>query len=572
MVVIGRNDNHGYNLHKRVASSLNSIANILNDEDEIIFVDWNTPEDMPALLISIGDTLTAKAKKVLRLITIDPEIHSKVSQGSHRKLLEPIARNVGIRMSDSDSDWVLSTNTDMLFYFPNAKKLDEILKDREPALFTMFRNEIPEYFWDSLERNKPEKTRIALSRLANSPVRRNILLSNTIESRFIHYPDGVGDFQLAPRSFWFEMKGFAEDKLLGWHNDTRLVIQMAKKLKCRVELLSPKDIVGFHQNHYRSLVEGQDNSNVNSTSVVFSEYNNGDTWGLSEEKHCKVPYLVLEKETKESYLLSERLPTSDSNVSEITESLESIHNSLTDDYRRLLFFLQDDISILKSGGRVIYIGWNFQFFESLSSVVDKNLEVIDCGVSEKAETTFEYINLLQISHKDILLIDLGLDSRRDSDRELNDIGRDFGTAGGMNEDDWRRLAISNAKLIPILGKYLHENQLQTKVGFLRNQNWPTLQLSKCYFSLPLFNNYSGYLSGRVKGKFSSDILRRTFLSASVSQYLTLQKREISNTVVKEWTTPRVMSILMTIRPYQLYKRLPNRIKSPIRRIAFRFFS
>ena len=48
IVLYGRNDNYGYNLHKRAALSLNCMAEVLTDpSDEILFVDYNTPDDLP---------------------------------------------------------------------------------------------------------------------------------------------------------------------------------------------------------------------------------------------------------------------------------------------------------------------------------------------------------------------------------------------------------------------------------------------------------------------------------------------------------------------------------------------
>ena len=46
-ILYGRNDNYGYNLHKRAALSFNCIAEVLDETDEIIFVDYNTPDDFP---------------------------------------------------------------------------------------------------------------------------------------------------------------------------------------------------------------------------------------------------------------------------------------------------------------------------------------------------------------------------------------------------------------------------------------------------------------------------------------------------------------------------------------------
>ena len=63
VVIYGRNDNYGYNLHKRAAISFNCIAEVLTDPtDEILFVDYNTPDDFPTFPEAIQDTLTERAR------------------------------------------------------------------------------------------------------------------------------------------------------------------------------------------------------------------------------------------------------------------------------------------------------------------------------------------------------------------------------------------------------------------------------------------------------------------------------------------------------------------------------
>ena len=40
VIIYGRNDSHGYNLHKRAAISFNALAEVMSDpDDEILFVD-----------------------------------------------------------------------------------------------------------------------------------------------------------------------------------------------------------------------------------------------------------------------------------------------------------------------------------------------------------------------------------------------------------------------------------------------------------------------------------------------------------------------------------------------------
>ena len=68
VILYGRNDSHGYNLPKRAAISLNCIAEVLSDpDDEIMFVDYNTSNDLPTFIEAIYDTLTPKAKSRLRV-------------------------------------------------------------------------------------------------------------------------------------------------------------------------------------------------------------------------------------------------------------------------------------------------------------------------------------------------------------------------------------------------------------------------------------------------------------------------------------------------------------------------
>ena len=64
VILYGRNDSHGYNLHKRAAISFNALAEVMSDpDDEILFVDYNTPDDHPTFPEAIHDTLTDKAKQ-----------------------------------------------------------------------------------------------------------------------------------------------------------------------------------------------------------------------------------------------------------------------------------------------------------------------------------------------------------------------------------------------------------------------------------------------------------------------------------------------------------------------------
>ena len=116
VILYGRNDSYGYNLHKRAALSLNTMAELLDDaDDEILFVDYNTPDDFPTFPEAIADTLTAKAHARLRILRVRPAQHARFRGATHLQALEPVARNVAVRRANPANKWVLSTNTDMIF-------------------------------------------------------------------------------------------------------------------------------------------------------------------------------------------------------------------------------------------------------------------------------------------------------------------------------------------------------------------------------------------------------------------------------------------------------------------------
>lgn len=156
IVVYGRNDSHGYNLHKRAALSLNCMAEVLTDpSDEIIFVDYNTPDDFPTFPEAIRDTLTPEARRRLRVLRVRPSVHARYRSRTHLVVVEPLARNVAVRRSNPDNRWILSTNTDMIFTPLGGISLSELAGGLASGYYGIPRFELPETLWESLDRNPP---------------------------------------------------------------------------------------------------------------------------------------------------------------------------------------------------------------------------------------------------------------------------------------------------------------------------------------------------------------------------------------------------------------------------------
>ena len=207
IVLYGRNDNYGYNLHKRAALSLNCMAEVLTDSsDEILFVDYNTPDDFPTFPEAIQDTLTERARDRLRILRVRPYIHERFRTKTHLVALEPIARNVAIRRSSPANRWILSTNTDMIFVPQTGRSLSQIAHNLPPGFYHAPRIEIPEVLWESLDRGAPAEI-IATVREWGSSLHLNEIV---LGSKFILY-DGPGDFQLLRREDLFANHGFHEE-------------------------------------------------------------------------------------------------------------------------------------------------------------------------------------------------------------------------------------------------------------------------------------------------------------------------------------------------------------------------
>ncbi|MCJ7439080.1 MAG: hypothetical protein MUP97_15135, partial [Acidimicrobiia bacterium] len=284
IIVYGRNDSHGYNLHKRAALSFNCLAQVLDDDDdEIVFVDYNTPPEMPTFIEAIRDTLTDEAIRRMRVIRVPASIHAeRFAARTHLPALEPIARNAGLRRTNPANRWILSTNTDMLFVPTQSRSLSDIVGSLDDGYYALPRFNLPEALWESLDRKDPAE---ALERAADWGT--SLHLDEVVTS----YPwmlfDAPGDFQLVLRDRLLEMRGFDEEMLLGWHVDSNL---------CKRHWLgygAPNDLRhelrGYHCDHTRVPGVFHSRERVSNDLERFSHSvdrpdlpEQAETWGLAD--------------------------------------------------------------------------------------------------------------------------------------------------------------------------------------------------------------------------------------------------------------------------------------------------
>lgn len=287
VVVYGRNDSHGYNLAKRAAISLNCIAQVLDaPDDEIIFVDCNTPDEIPTFPESIADTLSPRARQLLRVLRLRPELYARNPNCSKFKVFEPLCRNIAIRRSNPSNRWILNTNTDMVFTPVDPKKsLSKIVADLPDGFYELPRFEVPESLWESTNRMDPLAI-IDSFRHWGLRFHINEIVAANEESLF----DAPGDFQLCLREQLFLINGMNELMSVGrLHVDSNMCRRMWL-LNGKTESLLDR-LYGFHCDHTRmqSVIKPSDNTAENSFADFFVNVTTpyvpeqAATWGLPEE-------------------------------------------------------------------------------------------------------------------------------------------------------------------------------------------------------------------------------------------------------------------------------------------------
>lgn len=247
VIIYGRNDSHGYNLHKRAAISFNALAEVMSDpDDEILFVDYNTPDDHPTFPEAIADTLTDKAKSVLRVLRVRPEQHVHLKSKTHLVALEAQSRNIALRRSNPRNRWILYTNTDMLLVSrKEGESLSDILGSVPDGFYQIPRFELPEMLWEAAFDRRDPAGNLAKLRHWAVQFRLNQVVHNYMPMKY----DALGDFQAALREDMFAIHGFDETMILGWHCDSNLAARLAL-YRGKVDTLIDR-VFGYHCDHTR---------------------------------------------------------------------------------------------------------------------------------------------------------------------------------------------------------------------------------------------------------------------------------------------------------------------------------
>ncbi|MBP9792327.1 MAG: hypothetical protein KBC27_03850 [Rickettsiales bacterium] len=365
IIFYGRNDSYGYNLHKRVAISLNCVAHLLTDkDDEILYVDYNTPDDHPTLPEAISDLLTEKTKKHLRIFRVRPHIHERYEKKTYLKVLEPISRNIALRRSNPNNKWILSSNTDMVFVPRNKKQsLTDIITNLPDGYYGIPRFEMPETLWESIDRKNPKEIITKFKTWG-----KNFHINDVVYGSKLILYDAPGDFQLATRKDLFDIHGFDEDMIIGWHVDSNLTKRMSLYGHKVTSLLT--DLYGYHCDHTKQVtpphrgkrVENCTDKYVYHVSTPYLK-KQAKTWGLPEED---IEEMSLVKQRSYASVLDRILPENKQEYIESYYTAKGFDEAYYD-VNHVMPYLLDLFYTIPRKNNILYIGANDNTYSLLSN-------------------------------------------------------------------------------------------------------------------------------------------------------------------------------------------------------------
>jgi hypothetical protein len=253
-VMVGRNDDYMSDFAARLYATIE--WNVRYLIDEVIFVEWNPPEDRELL----SHELTRRFKE-LRAYVVPREIHDSLCENARIPLLEYHAKNVGIRRARSP--WVMATNADAALALDTVNRIIKTRLDPEVA-WTAERFDIA---WREMEQQRIS------------------LLGSLSYRRVIPYHQlGTGEFVLASRELWHRTRGY--DELMVRHRIGCDVRGTAQMLAHGARIQRAGGVL--HLAHPTSCTENIQPHHGELATVEGVPYRNGDDWGLGARREVEV--------------------------------------------------------------------------------------------------------------------------------------------------------------------------------------------------------------------------------------------------------------------------------------------
>lgn len=245
-MVVGRNDDYMPDFSARLRATI--AWNLAHGITEVVFVEWNPPEQRELLAPAVAEEFSAA-----RCYVVSRQVHERLCRNSNLALLEYHAKNVGVRRAGRE--WILATNADVVLAPDTVRSLARRSLGRDVA-WTAQRVDIR---WPE-GRVRPVAGRDCLAYKRINP----------------YQSYGTGDFLLAHRTLWHRVRGYDESLVRHRYNcDVRGVAQM---LEHGAEARRAGSVL--HLEHPTSCTEGVRPHHGEHAGLDGLPYRNTAEWGL----------------------------------------------------------------------------------------------------------------------------------------------------------------------------------------------------------------------------------------------------------------------------------------------------
>jgi len=277
-VIVTRNDNYGGNLNDRAIFCLNSLIDTF---DEVFLIDWNSEKG--PLLYDIHDKLNFKGN--LHHIVIEPKIAKHLTNLDPQAQVcnEVLGRNIGIRRATGD--YIVSTNIDVIA--PTRKELEKTINSElnNNTFYTISRRYtdwkiIEEFFGGTRDYSRWKELRDYLIENSEERTTKETVVTGDDYSLI----NCCGDFQLAHKSIWNEIKGFEEELIYVLYSDTNV---QKKAVMHGFELKAIYSPALFHIEHGKGgggFLDGiNKKTNDPYRAIIYQDKTeNSESWGFGD--------------------------------------------------------------------------------------------------------------------------------------------------------------------------------------------------------------------------------------------------------------------------------------------------
>jgi hypothetical protein len=278
VITFGRNDDY-----KEKDRFIIHLTTLLDTFDEVIYVDWNSPER--SFLYEVIDNLPKTGR--LKHFVITPYYHDLLTNSDPdvQKCNNVLAVNIALRRTDAD--WVAITTIDNIP--PLKEELIDFIKNNDENTFYTFSRRDAEYEEVLKNTNNLTEYRKYLGTITEPRYFPAMVTPND------HYSliNCCGDFQLASKNVWNTIKGLEESMIYSCFVDTNV---QKKAVLNNFGLKAIYDIPVYHMSHTKNMVpQGGDMTTLHENSSNrppkynsawnwvewFTESQNTEDWGLA---------------------------------------------------------------------------------------------------------------------------------------------------------------------------------------------------------------------------------------------------------------------------------------------------